>query len=1044
MFITGMNIENFGPFSQKRFDDISPHLTVFHGPNEAGKSAIRAFVRMVFFGFLRKNASDYNFYDYPPENGGAASGSISIGSVTRGSFTVYRRAGIHGGPVTVTGDESGGEELLATLIGRIGPEVYQNIFSVSLSELKDLGTLSQGQVRDRIYSAGLGLGSVSLPDASRALEDERGKLWSPRAGRVRTGLRELSEKASALENARSELAAYESIGEELSALDTRIDEARRDLRSLWAERERQDRLVELRLPWNRQTEFVRQIEALPAPEGFPLDGLTKFDSLTQEQNRLDEAIDVGDRKQETRTRTVALLDTIESFARNEAAIQRLLGEVAYYRSAAHDLPGLKDELREKESRLSADLETLGTGWDETSVSAPMDLAAIGKELESTGKYLTDARAALQDFEGVAQRRKEDQDAAEKAYQDALLARESIADVPAAPAEELRSREERMQQLRAAVVDRTSVEREFRDVEIQLVNVRSRTQALNRPVPTWFPLVGLAIGLVIVLWAVVSGQTSGVAAGLVLAIASGALLWLNRRPEKTGSVERDDIEPEDVLRSHRDVLQEQVTAVNGEIKKLLHELQYQDVPSERGIVESLSAIGQEARQREEYDRLAEAVVKTEGQLNEAGELAEKASVEADDARDQVDKASGEWASSLRAASLSITLDPLAATAALGQIQTLREQVSATETLRRRVDRVSSNISDVESRLSVVIADASLPGFLPEYAVPALEHLESLYRDHKSAVEQAGLLNAQDGDWESERSQLALRVEETGEKKASLLSAARCSDEDSFRALGVQLGNRRDLERDLEQLRLIQPLLISDQGESYREALEATLDDEVRARAQELQNEIEGGDADLEVLLGDKRSLEDRRRRLEESNPTGEIQLEIGQLQERVYDDAHRWAVLTIARCLLEESKEEFQRQRQAPLLRTATRHFKDFTLGRYIDVRAVLGEERVDILESSGRVKDVNALSRGTVEQLCLALRLALIDEWAGSSEGMPVLMDDTMVNFDADRLSAVCASIVDISTRHQVLVLTCHASFIDQLRAAASAVGKPEPDVIKL
>ena len=80
----------------------------------------------------------------------------------------------------------------------------------------------------------------------------------------------------------------------------------------------------------------------------------------------------------------------------------------------------------------------------------------------------------------------------------------------------------------------------------------------------------------------------------------------------------------------------------------------------------------------------------------------------------------------------------------------------------------------------------------------------------------------------------------------------------------------------------------------------------------------------------------------------------------------------------------------------------------------------------------------------MALKFGLIDEYADSSEGMPVLMDDTIVNFDPERLSAVCASIVDISVRHQALVLTCHAGFVDQLRAAATAAGNPEPNVINL
>ncbi|MDP7090799.1 MAG: AAA family ATPase, partial [Dehalococcoidia bacterium] len=54
MRLTGINIENFGPFADKGFDDLSSRLTLLHGSNEAGKSAIRAFLRSTLFGYATK------------------------------------------------------------------------------------------------------------------------------------------------------------------------------------------------------------------------------------------------------------------------------------------------------------------------------------------------------------------------------------------------------------------------------------------------------------------------------------------------------------------------------------------------------------------------------------------------------------------------------------------------------------------------------------------------------------------------------------------------------------------------------------------------------------------------------------------------------------------------------------------------------------------------------------------------------------------------------------------------------------------------------
>ena len=213
MHITGMNIENFGPFSERRVDSIPSGLTLLYGPNEVGKSAVRAFIRMVFFGTLRRNSKEYDFYNYPPVRGGSPSGSISIQLSSGRAFTIYRG---YGRSVIITGDESGGQELLSQLTERIIPDVYQSIFSISLSELQRIETLTSDQVRDRIYSVGLGLNTVSLPDASKRLDGDTTRLWSPRAGRLRNRLKTFNERKGDLERARLEIGRYETLGNQIT------------------------------------------------------------------------------------------------------------------------------------------------------------------------------------------------------------------------------------------------------------------------------------------------------------------------------------------------------------------------------------------------------------------------------------------------------------------------------------------------------------------------------------------------------------------------------------------------------------------------------------------------------------------------------------------------------------------------------------------------------------------------------------------------------------------------------------------------------------
>ncbi len=77
------------------------------------------------------------------------------------------------------------------------------------------------------------------------------------------------------------------------------------------------------------------------------------------------------------------------------------------------------------------------------------------------------------------------------------------------------------------------------------------------------------------------------------------------------------------------------------------------------------------------------------------------------------------------------------------------------------------------------------------------------------------------------------------------------------------------------------------------------------------------------------------------------------------------------------------------------------------------------------------MSRGTREQLYLALRFGLISEYEKRSESLPLVMDDIFVNFDDDRNSKMFDRLRQFSDKRQVIVLTCHKRTLD----AYSSVG---------
>jgi uncharacterized protein YhaN len=77
-----------------------------------------------------------------------------------------------------------------------------------------------------------------------------------------------------------------------------------------------------------------------------------------------------------------------------------------------------------------------------------------------------------------------------------------------------------------------------------------------------------------------------------------------------------------------------------------------------------------------------------------------------------------------------------------------------------------------------------------------------------------------------------------------------------------------------------------------------------------------------------------------------------------------------------------------------------------------------------------SLSKGTVDQIYLALRLSLVQSMSDNGESIPMLLDDPFANYDDVRLMQTMKILVDIAQNNQVLLFTCRE---DVARAAEAA-----------
>jgi uncharacterized protein YhaN len=163
----------------------------------------------------------------------------------------------------------------------------------------------------------------------------------------------------------------------------------------------------------------------------------------------------------------------------------------------------------------------------------------------------------------------------------------------------------------------------------------------------------------------------------------------------------------------------------------------------------------------------------------------------------------------------------------------------------------------------------------------------------------------------------------------------------------------------------------------------------------------------------------------------LRLEEASVKERLGDAVDRYAVLAVADRLLAAAQERYERERQPDVVKRAETVFRAITRDRYVGLGMPLGEGRIEVFDSRSSARTSAELSRGTAEALYLALRLGLIAHLGDVGPGLPLLMDDVLVNFDTERRVGVAAAVAELAQERQVVVFTCHPEIADLFATAA-------------
>ena len=388
MRVQRLRIDGFGRFADTEWGAFERPVTVFHGPNEAGKSTLLQFVRQVLFGFPGGRSSNY----YPSLAGGRYGGSATIVSDSGEMVTVQRTSGPRGGALTLT--TAAGEPLpegeLQRLLGH-SRDVFQNVCTFTLDELHNAALLSDSSVNSQIYSTGMG--ATRLPRALNTLSTEKGELF------LKGGSKQaIYYAAEGLRNIDAKLKEVERNAEEYSRLTAELKDVETEQAALYERRlaidselKAQENLASAWPDWNDLATTEQGLAGLPPTGDFPANGVSRLETLEAGIRHQRQDWDSAQRDaEEAKAGAEAPIEN-EAIGAYAVAIRGIEQGRKAFDDSIHALPQRQTELVNHDHSLQEALQHLGTDWDESRLDTFDMSLVVEEEIRQYRQRLEDAR-----------------------------------------------------------------------------------------------------------------------------------------------------------------------------------------------------------------------------------------------------------------------------------------------------------------------------------------------------------------------------------------------------------------------------------------------------------------------------------------------------------------------------------------------------------------------------------------------------------------------------------------------------------------------------
>ncbi|HPO16368.1 MAG TPA: AAA family ATPase [Candidatus Hydrogenedentes bacterium] len=1043
MKIQRVNILGYGRFSNLALE-FAPGFQVIIGPNEQGKSTLRSFVGDILYG--QKRSATQRIYDEshalhvpwedPERYGGSLVYALDTGvemevvrmfDKRRESVQVFDRT--HGQDITGEFVQLRNHEVdFATQHLGLTKEVFLGTATISHFSLEDLGDRDAlNQIREKLLSlADSGEESSSAEAALKRLQERIMSIGQPNArtkplpsARARCALleQELSQAcmihAELAEVAERRHAALM----ELEMLRIRRGGLEEELRVL----EAQDRAARLREAENLSVRIdtaTQHCFALGSARDFPLE-------------REGEIQEVEGRVTAAKAHLARTLAEQDELTRQRDMERKNLGD-----ESALSLEDLPENIENRFNEITTNLQRFRDRHTEMDANAD----ELRKRMEDAQR----AMAGLPDFSRMAQDPVEWMTQLASSFSLALRSRDEECEARDKLRAETEHRRAALARAQALFREHTDFPDMAREYELRKrmgeEQIAQRSQYLHSleavreeetdRLPGFFWMTVLSIlGILILAGAFLfTGNKAILLPGAVLLVAIAYFLArLAYGRARLGQVAR------------------QIAEAQAELEALKTE-----TITERHPVEALmeQAGCETIRELEAmYDQYRSASAELAARL----EVLEAQETRAEETQERVPQLLERIREAFAKAGQTVQTEKDVQTALSGAIASYQEyrehrrRVNDTRSMLDRnqneMKRLAEHIADTERALADV--EQEIRSFLRingfneenqyENAAGALRAYRSRTAQHRERrgrmdllAERALLLERQ---VEEDRATLDAREKEL----ARILTQAGVVSVDQWHGKAKQAREYRDVwtkRGNLEEQ--LNSVLRGQSLHALREAVQndGPLSDMPKRPHGQIKAELEETTAAIEQRMKEERELHIRiTERSAALRSINEIEEERATLEGRIRSLEFELTAAAHALALIEDIARDKHARIAPKLAARAGDYIKQITGGAYDEL--YLSRDltiSVRIPQTSRLAENPEkSLSKGTVDQIYLALRLALVQGISETGETIPMLLDDPFANYDDVRLEHTMKLMADIGQQNQILLFTCRE---DVVRAA--------------